>query len=324
MRNRRIFVLMFVYVTLFLFVSTFMLVTLTQPAGTVRMPDVTGKLFTQVYNMLEQNELRPELTFRDAADIDSGLVLRQYPEPGKIVSRESIVKLVISRNVQKVEVPSLVGEELVIARNKLGTLNIGERNVSLDTGVITYIPSEKHSENIVIAQSPRPGDRVSPDSRVNMLVSMGSIKPEMKMPDVSGQHIDLVFDLLLSYGVNIEEIIEPTDTLAESGLILEQTPAAGSALSKGDTVSLKVAFFERDITYYRSYEKVSLVAPGGSDDGAAQYEAWIDDDMQRRIRFSSVLEPGEKISFVFYRTGAAHIEILRNKKREKVLRIDAD
>lgn len=322
-RNLRFFVLMLVYVTLFLVVSTFMLVKLTQPAGKVSVPDVTGKKFTQVYNSLIQKELKPVLTFKDAGDIDAGLVLRQHPVAGAIVSRESRIKLVVSRNAQKVELPPLVGDELVIAKNKLKTLNIGERKISLETGVISYVPSESHAENVVIAQSPKAGESVTPDSRVNLLVSMGSVKPEMKMPDVVTQHIDLSFDLLLSYGVNIEQEVVDTDDINQSGVILEQNPAAGSTLSKGDTVKLKVAFFERDMNYYAAYEKVSVIVKKSKEEKPSLYEAWIDDDSQKRVRFSKMCMPGEEISFVFYRKGNARVELVKDKKKEKVIRINS-
>ncbi len=323
-RNLKYFVLMLVYATVFLVFSTFLLVRLTQPEGKVKVPDVTGKKFIQVYNSIIQKDLRPQLRFTDAADIDSGVILKQFPDAGKVVSRDSQITLMVSRNQQKVELPSLVGDELVIAKNKLRTLNIGERKISLDPGVVSYMPSEKHAENIVIAQSPKPGDRVTPDSRVNLLVSMGSIKPEMKMPDISDQHIDLTYDLLLSYGVGIEEEIVEAETLEQSGKVIEQTPAAGTSIQKGDTVTLKVAFYERDMKYYSAYEKVSIIVPNSREGQPVQYEAWVDDDLQKRIRFSKMCTPGEEISFVFFRKGNARIELLKNKKKEKVLRINTD
>jgi beta-lactam-binding protein with PASTA domain len=323
-RNIRFFALLVIYITLFLIVSTFMLVRLTQPAGKVAVPDVTGKQFTQVYNTLVQKELNPVLSFTDAVDIDPGLVLRQYPEAGKVVSKESRVKLVISRNQQKLEMPELTGEELVIARNKLLTLNIGERKISLKTGIVSYVPSEKHAENIVIGQSPKAGELVTPNSSVNLLVSMGSNNPEMTMPDITNQHIDLTFDLLLSHGVNIIQQIETVDELNQTGMILNQIPAPGAALNKGDTVTLTVAHFERDRKYYNSYERVSFIVPGKSDESPVLIEAWINDDLGKRVRYSNVIKPGEDAQFVFHRTGNAQIEIMKAKKKEKVIRINSD
>ena len=43
---------------------------------------------------------------------------------------------------------------------------------------------------------------MTPDRRVNMLVSAGRTGVDMLMPDITGQSIDLCFDLLLAKGVH--------------------------------------------------------------------------------------------------------------------------
>ncbi|HRX15477.1 MAG TPA: PASTA domain-containing protein [Spirochaetota bacterium] len=322
MRNRKYFLLMVVYVTLFMIVSTFMIVKLNQPAGKVRVPDVKGKIFNNVYNSLISRELKPEISFFDAQDVDSGIVLKQHPAPGSIVPRESRVKLVISRNNQKVEVPDVTGGPLIIAKNKLSTLHIGEKKVSLLPGVVSYIPSSEHEENTVIAQSPRAGEKVAPHSRINLLVSTGVLGRDSKMPQLSGQYIDLCYDLLLSLGVSVRQEIVPADSVEDSGRILKQSIEPGSDVSKGEEIVLTVAYFERENRYYQSYEKVSFSIPSDSKD--VLYEAWVEDEEHKRIRFSKVCKANEKITFIFHRTGNARIEIVKDKVKEKIITIDVD
>ncbi|MDA3901487.1 MAG: PASTA domain-containing protein [Spirochaetes bacterium] len=321
-RNRKFFVLMVVYVTFFMLVSTFMLVKLNQPAGKVRMPDVTGKDFKSVYNTLVNRELRPVISFHDASDVASGLILRQHPPSGKIIPKDSRVRLVVSRSNFKVDVPKVDGSPLVIAKNKLSTLHIGEKKVSLGIGVVSYIPSADHEDGIVIEQSPRAGEKVAPHSKVNLLVSMGVLGRDSAMPDLVGQHIDLGFDLVLSLGLSVRQKIVPADSPEDSGKILEQTIKPGTVVEDGAELLLTVAYYERENRYYQSYEKVSFVVPKDSEESF--YEVWIDDEEQRRVRFSKMCKPGETVVFVFHRTGNARIEIIKNKQKEKVLSLDVD
>lgn len=319
-QNKKIFVLILVYFTFFLIVSTFMLVKLNQPAGKVSVPDVTGKQFDLVYNSLIKKELKPELKFFDATDVDSGLIVRQYPAAGRVVSRGNRIVLTVSRNIEKVEVPDLVGSSLVIAKNKLETINVGAKNVSLETGVISYMPSSEHGENVVIMQSPKAGERLSQGQKVNLLVSMGGMSAEMSMPELVGQHVDLAFDLLLSKGFVVQEEVVAVDSVEESGKILEQSIEPGASFASGDILNLKVGFYDRDNFYYQAYEHVSFLVPKNSGEGL--YEAIIVDDLAQRVRFSKVCKPGEKFEFVFARKGGAKVEITLNKEKIKVLRID--
>ena len=194
----RIALIFFVGLSFYLFVSTITLLLLTKPDREVKVPDVVGKQFVDVCNGLVRKGLKPEVRFQDVYDITSGTILNQYPEGGEIVYEGGALKLLVSRSALYVDVPNLTGIELPFAVNKLRNLHSHNRSVSLAIGATTYIPSDKTAENIVLDQSPKAGEKVTPDRRVNILVSAGKIEGDMLMPDVTGQSIDLCLDLLLS------------------------------------------------------------------------------------------------------------------------------
>ncbi|MGL4369989.1 MAG: PASTA domain-containing protein, partial [Spirochaetota bacterium] len=321
-QNRKIFILMLVYFTFFLVVSTIMLMLLTRPEGEVKIPDVTGKKFTAVYGGLVRKDLKPVVKFFDAFDIEDGVILRQYPEPGSVVSEGDRIELTVSRNDLEVDVPSLAGKELPVAKNMLKNLHIGERTVSLGVGVVSYIPSEKSADNIVLDQSPKPGEKVTPETRINILVSAGAVAPDLKMPDLSGQSIDLCFDLLLSKGVFVEQDVVSALTAGENGRITAQEPAKDTVLAAGQTVKVKVAYFTKEEHYYNGYEKVSYQIPDDEKEGL--YEAYIEDYNPKRICYSAHLKPGQTMQFVFQRAGNARVTVMRNKKSMKVMRIDVE
>jgi len=318
----RIAVIFFAGVTFFMFVAAIMLIFLTKPASELIVPDVTGKKFVSVYSILSRKGMIPKIEFRNTFDIDDGIILRQSPEKGSVVKENSTLNLVISRSSLEVEVPDLSGIELHRSINKLKSLHVKGRTVSLDTGIVSYMPSEKYSENRVIDQQPAAGQRIHPDRKINLLVSSGKIKAGNRMPGVRGQSIDLCFDVLMSRQVNIYEEIVKTGNIKNSGLVISQKPYRGEKLSKGAFVKLKVYWYPLKEHPYMAYEKIEYRIPDDMVPG--QYEVLIDDDSAKRVRFSRRMKPGQTIRCIFHRKGNAKINIMRDKKIIRIMGVKVD
>ncbi len=318
----RVALIFFLGFSLYLFISTMMLVFLTKPSKEVKTPDLVGKKYTDVHNNIVRAGLRPELKFKDVFDLDEGMVLAQHPEPGEIISEGNPVKITLSRSAFYIDTPSVVGMELPMALNKVKSLHYRERSVSIAKGVISYIPSDKNAENIVIGQSPRAGEKITPDRKINLLVSSGKAQPDAVMPDITGQSLELCYDLLMSKGVYIQEDIANTGELAKSGIITAQNPAKGAVLEKGSTVRLNVGHFPLTDKIYIGYETVEYRIPDG--EKAGLYEAYIDDNSSRRTRFSANMRPGQIIKFMFQRVGNSRVSIVCDKKPVKILSIKVE
>ena len=317
----RFALILFIGVSVYFFVSTIVLISLTKSEKEVVVPGIVGKSFIEVYNSLVRKGLKPEIKFYNVYDIDGGIILNQHPEAGTVVPEGGDLKLVVSRGKVYIPVPNLVGAKLPFAINKLKSLHMNNMSYSLSTGVISYISSDV-SDNTVIDHSPGPGEEVSPDKRINLLVSAGNIKPEMKMPGVNGQYIDLCFDLFLARGLSVYEEVVHTETKWKSGLIQSQKPAHGAALKKGNSVRVKVLHYPFKEHSYISYERVGYTIPADRKQGI--YEAYIEDSRLKRIRFRRRMKPGRKIDFVFKRTGNARISIVHDREVVEVITINVD
>jgi len=318
----RIAAVLFIGFSLFLLVSTAILIILTRPSREVEMPDIEGKRFLEVYNNLVRKGLRPELQFKDIADFDDGTIISQYPKKGTIVPENSSVKLLVSRSRYRVEVPSLIGKELSLALSNLKNIHRHDRVISLGTGVITYLPSDTVADGIVIDQSPRAGETVSPSQTVSLLVSAGKTPPGADMPGISGQSIELCYDLLRAKGLFVAEEIVTIDNPAQSGQVISQTPAKGAPVKSGDTATLRVAWAPIEKHTYVAYERVEYTFPGDTPAGVC--EAQIEDRHSKRIRYYGKGRPGHKISFIFRREGNAVITFLCNKKKVGELTINVE
>lgn len=312
---RHIAFIFFIGFSFYLLISSIMLVFLTRPDKEVKVPHVVGKQFGDIYNNLSNKGLRPDVRFYDVFDVDDGFILSQHPSAGSIVAEGSRVKLLVSRSALHLTVPNLVGMELPFAVNKLRNQHVHDRTISVATGIVSYVPSEKSAANIVIDQSPKSGERITPGRRINLLVSAGKVDADMKMPEVTGQSIDLCIDLLLSKGVMVSQDIATVATPEQSGIVVSQTPAKDAPVKKGDIAVLRVNHFPMKERSYNAYDRIDWNIP--SDEKEALYEAVIEDFGPKRIAFSRRMRPGEKISFVFSRTGDATIRILADKKSIK-------
>ncbi len=318
----RLSLFIFIGLSIYLLVSTIILLFLAKPNKEAVVPHVVGKEFIGVYDSLTRKGLRPEIKFLDVYDLDNGIVLNQHPESGSIVPDGSKINLVISRSSNKIMVPNLIGLKLPFAVNKLKNLHGGDRSYSLGIGAISYIPSDKIKESMIIDHSPSADEEVSPERKINILVSAGKIEQEMRMPRLKGQSIDLCYNLLLAKGLTVIEKIVITDKKWRSGTIQSHKPDRGEEIWRGKVVRLKVNYYPIKEHPYTSYERVRYTIP--SDEESGLYEVHIEDSKPRRIRYYRRRKPEDKIDFIFNRKGNAKVSISRNKKIIEVIGIDVD
>ena len=162
----RIAFIIFIAISLYLIISAIVVVVLTKPDKEVKIPDVVDKRYSDVHNSLIRKGLKPHLKFYDVHDIDNDIILRQYPEPGEIVTENSTIRLLVSRSNLTIDMPSVVGMELPFALNKLKNLHLYDKTISLRVGVISYNNSEKTADNVVIDQNPKSGQMLKKNLKI--------------------------------------------------------------------------------------------------------------------------------------------------------------
>jgi len=308
----KIAMIFFIAFSLFLIMGTIILILFTKPTKEIKMPDLVGQQFIEVYNSLSRKDLKPIITFRDVNDLEPGLILKQDPEKGQIITEGRSIELMVSRSGVKLSVPNLVGTELPIAKNKLKNLQYQGKTIAVGVGVISYVSSETNASNIIINQYPAANSKISPEQKVNLLVSSGKIESNQKIPNIIGQNINLAYNLLVTKGFTVEEKIISTFKKEDSGKIQSISPRSGSYLKKGGTVVVAIKYFKFKEHPYLAFENVHFIIP--NDLSSGEYQALIEDDSEKRVRFIKTMKGGQTINFLFYRKGNAKITILKDKK----------
>ncbi len=299
-----------------------MLIFLTKPKKEIQVPDLTGKKFIEIYSKIVRKGLVPKIKFKEMYDVEDGIILRQYIDAGEIVKDGTSISLLVSRSQLKFETPNLVGLSLPKAKNKLRNLHIQGKAVSLEVGTLTYVTSEKYEENRVILQSPSVKERISPDQKINILVSSGEKEKNFRLPNVTGQQIDLVYDMLVSKGCNVKIEFAKAYSMKKSGKIISQKPYRGAKFTKGMTVALKVAYYSSKGHPFFAYEKIDIKIP--SDQTSGLYELIIEDLSSKRVRFSKNMKGGQSLRTIFHRKGNAKIKLLKDKKQIRAFEIGVE
>ncbi len=157
-----------------------------------------------------------------------GTVLKQAPGPGR-VPMKSIVTLTVSKGPAPVVVPGVVGLTLDQA-----TTVLREAGLSVEA---QRVPSDNIPEGVVQSESPEAGRAADRGASVALVVSGGP--SPVNVPDMTGRSIGDAVAALRDAGLmdRLEYSLQPGDPV---GTVLDESPAAGSPVKHGDTVTLTV------------------------------------------------------------------------------------
>jgi len=206
-----------------------------------------------------------------SADIAAGHILSQSPLPGAVVRREWRVRVAESLGPQKVEVPSVTGNQ-----ERTAALNL--RRVGLEAGTTAYLPWPKAPQGTVLAQDPPPKAQGIERPGINLLVAApdDTTADGYVMPDLTGLPIVSAQAALTRVGIKfgdpkfVETGIQPVTGLPPSapigpmgsatpapvppagpaararptalpGVVVGQSPPPGWRVEVGSTVMLSVA-----------------------------------------------------------------------------------
>jgi beta-lactam-binding protein with PASTA domain len=132
--------------------------------GEIVVPSVIGFDLNQAKVYLSERGLTVGVIEKEESEQAKDIVLRTVPEPGRKVTENFPVKLIVSSGGGKVQVPSLKGKSEYKARSLL------EEN-GLQLGRVNSTTNAEYSFDIIIYQSPAAGETVEKGSKVDITVN---------------------------------------------------------------------------------------------------------------------------------------------------------
>lgn len=128
-----------------------------------------------------------------------------------------------------VEVPDVVGKELVDARQLL-------KNQRLNIKIINYLYNSEYPNGTIISQQPAPGQKKKVHSEVEVVVSKG---PQLvRVPNLVGKN-QLEAELILEEtGLTLGEILIDSSPEFSEGVVIKQLPDKNTQIEHGASVSI--------------------------------------------------------------------------------------
>jgi serine/threonine-protein kinase len=200
----------------------------------VEVPAVVGLKAGDAQVKLTERRLGFRIADRVYSELPMDHVVRQSPPPGTRVKSLQRAHLVLSLGPRKLPIPKLEGKSLRVARIEL--LRSG-----LQLGAVSGVHLPESEPDLVVRQSPRPGDTGSGSPRVNMLVALGEPATSYVMPDLAGLPLSEAQRQLTAAGLRLASLRILVTPGALRNTVLQQTPARGVRVSPGTGVELQVA-----------------------------------------------------------------------------------
>jgi serine/threonine-protein kinase len=202
-------------------------VTLSKGPERYAVPDVIGRTSTDARKALADNQL----TVGDAPSaysntVAKGLVISTNPKAGTKLKKGALVDLKISKGPQPIAVPKVTGKSLAQAKSQLASLGL--------TATSTEKYSNSVARGIVMSQAPT-GGTLPPRGLVRLVVSKGPAP--IPVPNVVNLKLAQARTALQAAGFTV---IVRNDIPGGPGIVLQQSPSAGTLRAKGSAVSLDV------------------------------------------------------------------------------------
>lgn len=201
----------------------------TTPTATKTVADVTGSTLSEARSRLEQADLRVRFR-RIASDRPSGEILQQTPPPGSRVPPDSIVVLVVSGGPERISVPRVIGLTADEAADIV-------RDAGLEPETRSVRSTER--EGSVVSQAPEAGAEVDPETVVRLEIATPPAQPTIALPDLVGSKSSVARERLRQLGLRFTQ--KPIESPRPKGTVIRQSPAPGTELREGQTVTLTVS-----------------------------------------------------------------------------------
>jgi serine/threonine-protein kinase len=197
------------------------------------VPRVTGLTAQAAEAALQEQGL--EVTYgneRFSEIVKAGEVISSDPDQGSQIDAGGTVTLILSKGPERYDVPGVVGETLADAKSAI-------KQRHLRVGDVDHKYSTSMKAGHVISAQPNGGTSVRPDTEVDLVVSRGL--PPVEVPNLVGQSESDAQAALSDKNLTYQKVDEKHSSHYANGEVISLSPAAGSSLAQGSTVSVVVS-----------------------------------------------------------------------------------
>ena len=216
------------------------------------LADVAGLTSAEATAKLAQAGFKPATKSQASATVASGVVIGTNPPAGTLAQVGSQVTVLVSSGPAPVRVPDVTGQLLSAAEATL-------TNAGLKIGTITQRTSTEPA-GTVLSQAPGTGSSVHAGDTVSLTVAQAS--KEVAVPNVVGKTEALASAALGEASLKPQTVSQTTTEQSQVGIVLRQSPAAGTRVTKGSTVTIAIGVLGTPTTPTTTTTTTPAPAPG--------------------------------------------------------------
>jgi eukaryotic-like serine/threonine-protein kinase len=194
------------------------------------VPRVVGLRSATASQILKNRGFDVEVVNVANADVERDRVAAQDPLPNTEAPEGSVVELTVSTGPGEATVPQLAGEPRRQAEEQLRDAGFEPR---VQRSFSDTVPRGR-----VIGTTPPGGTTIEVGSTVILDVSRG--REQVEVPDVVGRSENNARSAIEGAGLRVGEVTEEASGEAP-GTVIEQTPASGEEVARGEAVDLVIA-----------------------------------------------------------------------------------
>ena len=234
-------ILVFVVALLYIMFSTAFSGSLGAQTQNIRVPSVTGQLFSEAQ---ANTELLNGFTLVQGETVESdqpaGTILQQSPNANDFVSGDdmTITVTVSSGQVEEIKMPDLEGQTLSQALGTLDDLNLGlEYDYNSRTNYHDTIPKDS-----VISTYPTEGTVLHEGQQIILEMSLGPEEPEtVKVITLVGMPEEDALQAITDMGLNVGQVQRLPNSDQPEGYVWYQSIAADTAVEPGTSIDIFVS-----------------------------------------------------------------------------------
>jgi beta-lactam-binding protein with PASTA domain/predicted Ser/Thr protein kinase len=194
----------------------------------VEVPSLVGKSRDDAIALLTEARLKPKPREVFSKE-EPGTVIAQHPVAGERVLLGTNVQINISKGVQPLTVPNVIGQQYDSAAGQLQGQGFAVARRDVDSG---------QPKDTVIDQQPKGGGSLARGGTVTLFVSKGP--KESTIPDVESLDEASATETLEQSGFTVDVQEQDTTDPFQDGVVLTQDPPGGTRAKPGTTVQIVV------------------------------------------------------------------------------------
>jgi serine/threonine-protein kinase len=194
----------------------------------VEVPDLSkAQTSVQACKQLQDVQLICDLSTVTDATVAEGRFVKQSPLAGKIVTKNSVVKVYFSDGPDSQDLPNFEGKTESETKSLL-------EDLGLVVGPIKTEDSGSIDKGQVTRTEPVAGEKVSKGQTISIWLGTGNFK----LPNLNGLTREEATACLA--GINVQILFTEVKSSVQAGRVVEQTPTAGS-VPLGSSVTLGIS-----------------------------------------------------------------------------------